>query len=257
MPSQREREFADKVVIVTGASRGIGHVTARMFAERGASLILVGRNQSALQEAVRGLPLCINSIAFAVSGDVGTSQTAIEAAEKGLTEFGKIDILINVAGIFPTALLADTSDQNYNNTIATNLTGTFNMCRAVMPLMMRAENGAIVNTSSIAARVATPGLSVYAASKAGVEAFTRAIAAEAAPSVRVNAVSAGPIATEAALELSRKDETGAVDAVTRSIPLQRRGYPEEVAEAILFLASHRASWITGEVVQVNGGGLMA
>jgi 3-oxoacyl-[acyl-carrier protein] reductase len=141
--------------------------------------------------------------------------------------------------------------------MTTNLAGTFYMCREVLPIMLKQGSGAIVNMSSIAARVPVPGLAVYCASKAGVEAFTRAIAAEAAPSVRVNAVSAGPAATETAEALSGTDSTGAVDAVTNSIPLRRRGRPEEIAESVLFLSSPRSSWITGEVLQVNGGGLMA
>jgi NAD(P)-dependent dehydrogenase (short-subunit alcohol dehydrogenase family) len=175
----------------------------------------------------------------------------------GIARFGRVDILANIAGAFPTALLADTTDEQFEVTLAANLTGTFMMCRALLPAMLRQGSGAIVNMSSMAARFPTPGLSVYSASKAGIEAFTRAIAAEAAPNVRVNTVSAGPTLTEAVAALVASDTTGAVAAVTRSLPLSRMGTPEEIAEAVLFLASARASFVTGQTLHVNGGGLMA
>jgi NAD(P)-dependent dehydrogenase (short-subunit alcohol dehydrogenase family) len=250
-------EFAGRVAVVTGGSKGIGATTARLFAERGASVVLVGRNEDILKSAAAKLPLQGGAKATTVAGDVGDPATARRVVEFSMTEHGKIDILANIAGIFPTALLADTSDAHYTSTMNTNLNGTFFMCRAIIPLMMKQGSGAVVNMSSIAARLPVPGLAVYCASKAAVEAFTRAIAAESAPKVRVNAVSAGPTATETAHALTSSDNTGAVDAVTNSIPLRRRATSEEIAEAVLFLASARSSFITGEVLQVNGGGLMA
>ena len=174
-----------------------------------------------------------------------------------LDRFGGLDIVLNVAGAFPTALLQETSDRMYEETIAANLTGTFAMCRAALPVMVGQKRGAIVNTSSTAARLPTPGLSVYSASKAGIEAFSRAIAAEAAPHVRVNVVSAGPTLTETVEALMASDDTGAVDTVTKAIPLGRLGRTQEIAEAMLFLASDRASFVTGQVLHANGGGIMA
>jgi NAD(P)-dependent dehydrogenase (short-subunit alcohol dehydrogenase family) len=252
-----QTEFAGRVVIVTGGSKGIGRTTARLFAERGASVILVARSQEALRATMADLPLQGDATVAMVAGDVGYPATASLVVKTALERYGRIDILANIAGIFPTALLADTTDSLYSETIGVNLTGTFFMCRAVMPVMMKNGSGSIVNMSSIAARVPVPGLAVYCASKAAIEAFTRAIAAEGAPSVRVNAVSAGPAATETAEALTAVDRTGAVDAVTSSIPLRRRGRTEEISEGVVFLASSRASFITGEVLQVNGGGLMA
>jgi NAD(P)-dependent dehydrogenase (short-subunit alcohol dehydrogenase family) len=250
------QEFAGKVAIVTGGSKGIGREVATMLTARGASVILVGRGLTAL-EAAADMMRGAGQRPLVVAGDVASAGTAERAVALAMDRFGRVDVLANIAGAFPTALLEDTSDAQFSDTIAANLTGTFAMCRAVMPVMRAAGSGAIVNMSSTAARLPTPGLSVYGASKAAIEAFTRAIAIEAAPYVRVNAVSAGPTMTDTVRELIQSDTTGAVDAVTKSLPLARLAEPSEIAEAVLFLASRRASFITGQVLHANGGGLMA
>jgi NAD(P)-dependent dehydrogenase (short-subunit alcohol dehydrogenase family) len=251
------REFEGKVAIVTGASRGIGLAAARLIAERGASVVLVARNPEGLAEAIGERSLWHGAPVASFAGDVAVAGTADAAIACCLKHFGKLDVLLNVAGAFPTALLEATSDRMYEETIAANLTGTFAMCRAALPLMMQQGSGVIVNVSSTAARMPTPGLSVYSASKAGIEAFSRSIASEAAPRVRVNVVSAGPTLTETVETLMASDDTGAVDAVTKAIPLGRLGQTREIAEALLFLASDRASFITGQVLHANGGGIMA
>lgn len=245
-------EFSGKVALVTGGSRGIGKAVAALLVARGAQVILVGRGQAALDATVAEL-----GGGMAVAGDIARRETAERAVAMAQRRFGRLDILANIAGAFPTALLADSDDALFADTIAANLTGTFQMCRAAMPLLREGGTGAIVNMSSTAARLPTPGLSVYGAAKAGVEAFTRAIAAEAAPLVRVNAVSAGPTLTETVADLMASDTTGAVATVTKALPLQRLARPEEIAEAVLFLASDRATFITGQVLHANGGGIMA
>jgi NAD(P)-dependent dehydrogenase (short-subunit alcohol dehydrogenase family) len=246
-------EFSGKVAIVTGGSKGIGKAVASLLVARGASVILVGRGQAALDAAVAEL----GGDSIALAGDIALRDTARRAVMLAEQRFGRLDILANIAGAFPTALLEDTDDALFADTLASNLTGTFQMCRAAMPLLRASGAGAIVNMSSTAARLPTPGLSVYGAAKAGVEAFTRAIAVEAAPLVRVNAVSAGPTLTEAVADLMASDHTGAVETVTRALPLQRLARPEEIAEAVLFLVSDRATFITGQVLHANGGGIMA
>lgn len=245
-------EFSGKTAIVTGGSRGIGLTVATLLVERGARVVLVGRDETALTKAMGEL----GEAAAMLAGDIAQADTAERAVAKAIDHGGGLDILANIAGIFPTARIEETSDALYADTIAANLTGTMTFCRAAFPIL-RERGGAIVNMSSTAARFPTPGLSVYAAAKAGVEAFTRALAAEGAPAIRVNAVSAGPTRTETVDALMASDRTGAVEAVTGALPLRRLAEPREIAEAILFLASSRASFITGQILHANGGGLMA
>lgn len=248
-------EFSGKVAIVTGGTRGIGRAVAQMLLERGARIVVVGRDGANLDAAIAGLGAGDN--AAGCQGDIGQSATATAAVDTAMARFGRLDILANIAGWFPTATVEDTTDEQYAETIAANLTGTFLFCRAALPQLRRQGGAAIVNMSSTAARFGTPGLAAYGASKAAVEGLTRALAVEAAPDVRVNAVSAGPTLTDTVRELVESDTTGAVRAVTQSLPLQRMARPVEIAEAILFLASARASIITGQVLHANAGGIMA
>ena len=251
-----EREFEGRTVLVTGASSGIGFAVARMFAARGACVVGVARDAARLQSAIDALPVGPGQRHLAIAGDadsVETAKRAVAAAE-GLS--GGLDVVANIAGWYPTALVADTGDSDFDQTLSANIGTTFRMCRAAISALTR-RGGAIVNMSSTAARFPTPGLAAYSASKAAVEAFTRSLAAELAPSVRVNAVAAGPTMTETVRALIESDQTGAVRAVTHALPLQRLAEVDEIAEAVLFLASRRASVITGQVLQANCGGHMA
>ncbi len=225
-----------------------------MLAERGADLVLVARDKAALDVVACAIGDAHGSCCACVAGDAASGETAGRAVGAARA-LGGLDILANIAGWYPTALVEQTGDEDFARTIASNLGATFAMCRAALPAL-RQRRGAIVNMSSTAARFPTPGLAGYGAAKAGVEAFTRALAVEAAPDVRVNAVSAGPTLTQAVRELMASDTTGAVKAVTASLPLGRLAEPEEIAEAILFLASPRASVVTGQVLHANCGGHM-
>ncbi len=244
------------VAVITGCSRGIGAAIAATFAREGARLVLLARSEEPLRQIAERLGAEHGTAVEIVTGSIASPETA-ERALEAANRLGGASILVNNAGIFPAAALADTTDAMREDIMGCNFTGTFNTCRAIVPGMVERGKGAVVNISSIAARVPTPSLSVYAASKGAVEAFSRALAAEVAPKVRVNCVSPGPIVTEVAMGMAASDTTGAVSAVEEGIPLQRRGLPEEVGEAVLFLASTRGAWTTGQVLQVNGGGLMA
>ncbi|MCW1384925.1 SDR family oxidoreductase [Novosphingobium sp. KCTC 2891] len=249
-------EFAGKVAVVTGASRGIGLGVARLFAARGASIIAVARDRIALESAVQSLPQEQGQSHRVVVGDANGTDTAEHAVATAVDVCGRLDILANIAGWYPTALVEQTSDADFEQTMAANIGATFRMCRAAAGELGR-SGGAIVNMSSTAARFPTPGLAAYSASKAAVEAFTRSLAAELAPAVRVNAVAAGPTLTESVRDLIASDTTGAVRAVTQSLPLGRLAQVDEIAEAVLFLASPRAAVFTGQVLYANCGGHMA
>lgn len=251
-----QAEFANKTVIVTGASRGIGLAVARMFAARGAAIVAVARDGVALDEAVQSLSQAHGQAHRAVAGDANNADTAERAVASAVELCGGLDILANIAGWYPTALVADTSDADFEQSIAANIGATFRMCRAAAGELGK-RGGTIVNMSSTAARFPTPGLASYSASKAAVEGFTRSLAAELAPAVRVNALAAGPTLTETVRDLMASDTTGAVRAVTQNLPLGRVAEVDEIAEAVLFLASPRASVITGQVLYANCGGHMA
>jgi NAD(P)-dependent dehydrogenase (short-subunit alcohol dehydrogenase family) len=249
-------EFAGQVAIVTGASRGIGLAVATMLAGRGASVVMLARDPVPLALAAEQLSRTSGQVCIAVTGDAALRETAQSAIDAVMAQFGRLDVLANIAGWYPTAHVEHTSDSDFRSTIDANLTATFAMCRAALP-RLRAARGTIVNMSSTAARFPTPGLAAYSAAKAGIEAFTRALAAEVAPDVRVNAVSAGPTNTEAVRELMSTDTTGAVQSVTNNLPLGRLAEVDEIAEAVLFLASGRSTVITGQVLHANCGGHMA
>ncbi len=245
-----------EVAVITGCTRGLGSVIAETFGREGASLVLMGRDKARLEAIATSLQSSYGTKTAIVTGSIADPVTA-DHALKAADALGGATVLVNNAGIFPAATIGDTTDDMFHDVMGTNFTGTFNTCRAIIPGMIARNKGSVVNISSIAGRGPTPSLSIYAASKGAVEAFSRALAAEVAPSLRVNCVAPGPLLTELALEMAANDTTGAVSAVESGIPLGRRGTPEEVAEAVLFLASSRGSWITGQVLQVNGGGLMA
>lgn len=245
--TSHSKRFFDQVVIVTGASRGIGKGIAQEFAKEGAKVVLVGRNESALKRATEEL----QSEAIYVQADVSCAKDIKTVIQNTLNQYGKIDILCHNAGIYPHAKLETMSLEEWQHVIDVNLTGTFLAVQACIPHMKKQGHGKIVITSSISGpHTALPGYSHYTASKGGVAGFIKTAAVELAKyGININAVEPGNILTEGLEETGQEH----IENMIRAIPLGRLGTPEDVAYSILFLASQEASFITGQSIIVDGG----
>ena len=237
-----------KVVLVTGASRGIGAAIARACAEEGAKIAInYARGEQAAEELVRTLG---EDKAFAFKADVSDPEAVNGMVDAVLERFGAIDIAVNNAGISRDNLLAAMTDEEWEQVLQVNAGGVFRVSRAVVRPMMARKRGRIVNVSSVAGMKGGRGQTNYAASKGAIEAFTRALAIEVAPKgITVNAVAPGIIVTE----MSAFVRDAAPEEALSHVPLKRFGTPEDVARAVVFLASDEASYITGAVLPVDGG----
>jgi 3-oxoacyl-[acyl-carrier protein] reductase len=234
-----------RVALVTGGSRGIGAAICRELARAGAKVAVNYRSGKDLAEEVAA-----EIGGFAVAGDVADAAGAQELIEQAEEELGDVDVLVNNAGITRDTLIARMSDEDWELVINTNLRGAFNTARAVSRKMLRRRSGAIVNLTSVVGLHGNPGQVNYAASKAGIVGLTKALARElGSRGVRVNAVAPGYIDT-ALTQVLPEPARGAILANT---PLGRLGEPEDVAAAVRFLCSDEASFVTGEVLLVDGG----
>ena len=204
-------------------------------------------------EEVAGECIRAGAVVEALHVDQRSSESVTAMVEGARRRFGRIDIAANVAGIFPSARVVDTSDAMWTDVLTTNLSGTFFCCRALTPVMAAAGRGSIINIASGAAYSPYPGLGAYSASKAGIVALSRVLATELAPSIRVNVVAPGPTDTGAHESGSDPTVRQEVARLADQIPLGRWGRPEDIAEVVAFLASDRAAWVTGQVYHVNGG----
>lgn len=245
--------FKDKSVLITGSSRGIGRAAAQAFLSEGARVAINGRTKESVREAIELLNGQGDLIP--APGDIGAAggcESVINAAIDGL---GGLDILVNAAGILFTLPIEDSTEEVWDQTLNINLKGTFFCSKYAIPALSK-SGGNIVNVSSDAGLIGEKELSVYCASKGGVVNLTRAMALELAPEVRVNCVCPGYVDTDMIRRdyIDKADDPKAVeDELNQYAPLKRMATPEEVAEAILYLASDSAGYITGSALQIDGG----
>lgn len=242
-------DLKDQVAIVTGASQGLGKAVAIALGMNGAKVICLARNAEKLADTVKEIEAGGGS-AEAVSCDVTDRAAAAEAINGAKKNHGRLDILVNNAGITRDKLARGMSDEEWDDVIATNLTSCFVCCRAAAGIMRRAKYGRIINMASISGLIGNPGQANYSASKAGMIGLTRTMSKELiSRGVTVNAVAPGFIASEMTAELGDV----VLDEVKKRIPAKRVGEPEDVAAAVLFLASKDAGYISGQTIVVDGG----
>ena len=238
----------DRVAIVTGASRGIGRAVARRLAAAGAAVVAAARGDHA--DGVAAEIRAGGGRAVGVSVDVTDRQRIDAMVRTALDEYGRIDVLVNNAGIVRDQLALRMSPADWDAVIATNLTAAFTCARAVLRPMIRQRGGRIINVGSVVGRMGNAGQANYAASKAGLEGFSKALAREVASrGITVNVVAPGMIDTDMTAGLHES----ALAAMLAQIPMGRLGTTDDVAGAICFLASDEAAYVTGHVLAVNGG----
>jgi NAD(P)-dependent dehydrogenase (short-subunit alcohol dehydrogenase family) len=245
--------MSGKVAIVTGASAGIGHATALAFGREGASVIVAdvdARRGEQTADEIRAL----GADALFVRTDISSADDVAALVDRAVERFGRLDYAFNNAGIEgETAPTADCAVENWNRTIGVNLTGTFLCMRAEIPKMLAGGGGSIVNNSSVAGLVGFAGIPAYTASKHGVIGLTKTAALEYATlGIRVNAVCPGVIETEMITRFTHGDAEAA-SQLLQTEPVGRLGTPAEIADAVIWLCSERASFVTGQAIAVDGG----
>ena len=242
-------DFSDQVALVTGASRGIGRKVAEKLAVAGARVVLVRRSQAAVEEVAEGIRRA-GGDAKAVQMDVGQLDQVRQVLSSDLESFKNIDILVNNAGITRDGLLVRMKTEDWRQVLTTNLDGMFYVTREIITGMIRRRYGRVVNITSVVGQMGNPGQVNYVASKAGIIGFTKALAREVASrKVTVNAIAPGFTETDMTVQLA----SAVRDQLKSSVPLKRLGTVEDVAHGVLFIASKEAGYITGHVLNINGG----
>ena len=248
-----EKNLTGKVALVTGASRGIGRAIALKLSDAGAKVAINFAGNVEKAEEVKAEIESRGGAAMLVQGKVDNFEVVTEIVKKVVENWGTVDILVNNAGITRDDLLLKMSESEFDEVIATNLKGVFNCTKAVTKLMMKQRSGKIVNMTSVVGLIGNAGQANYAASKAGVIGFTKSAAKElAARGITVNAIAPGFIATDMTDKLPDKIKEESL----KQIPLGKYGTPEDVANLAAFLVSEQAAYITGQVINVDGGMVM-
>ena len=243
----------DKCALITGATRGIGKQIAITLAEQGYNIALNYRKENEELENTKKEIEEIGVQVLAVKGDVANFENCENFVKQVIERFGQIDVLVNNAGITKDMLLMRMKKEDFEQVIDTNLVGTFNVTKNVVPYMMKARSGRIINISSVVGISGNAGQTNYSASKAGIIGFTKSLAKEiASRNILVNAVAPGFIETNMTDVL--KDDVK--QEIAKNIPLKRMGTTQDVANVVKFLASDDSSYITGQVINVDGGMLM-
>lgn len=239
-----------QTAIVTGGSRGIGRAVAVRLAKDGMNLVINYRGNSAAAEETERMCRELGAEVLLVQGDVSRAEDCEKLAAQAKEAFGRVDVLVNNAGITRDGLLARMTEEDFRAVLDVNLVGPWNMMKAVNRIMMKQRYGRIVNLSSVTGLMGNMGQTNYAAAKAGILGMTKSYAREVVSrGITVNAVAPGFIDTD----MTEAMPEGAKDKIITGIPMGRTGKPEDVAEAVAFLASEQAGYITGEVLRVDGG----
>ncbi len=242
-------KLKNKVAIVTGAGQGIGRAIALALAREGAKVVVgdISNKEGEVAKEIEGF----GSEALAVKADIWNRKETEEMAKAAIDKFGRIDILVNNAGIYPFKSLVEMEEEDWDRVLGVNLKGVFNCTKAVLPQMIQHKSGIIINISStVGTVVGYPNFAHYAASKAGIIGFTRTAALELAQhGIRVNAIAPGVIETPGTKALG--EET--LKQIEQTIPLKRIGQPQDIANLAVFLATETSSYITGQVIIVDGG----
>lgn len=247
-----------KVALITGGGTGLGAAFTKRFVEEGAKVVITGRRKELLDKVAAGLPA---GSVLAFQGDVSDVESAKAMVDATIKFGGKIDVLVNNAGIDPSGAVVELPVEQWQKVIGINLTGPFLMMKAAIPEMIKNGGGSIVNIASLAGLRCIPAMPAYSASKSGLIGLSQATALDyGAQKIRVNVVAPGPIRTEmlehsmqGLADATKNDITGALNILTKFLPLKRPALPEEVAGAVVFLASDDAAYVTGITVPVEGG----
>ena len=249
-----EREFNDKVAFVTGATSGIGHACAIAFANEGAKVVCVGRKPEALKDVQQKIR-DFGAEVLTIEADLSEVEQAERAVQRATEVFGGIDVLVNAAGHLSTGTIENTSLEAWDDMMNVNVRAAFQLMQKAVPSLIE-RRGNIVNVSSVTGLRSFPGVLAYCVSKAALDQLTRCAALElAAKGVRVNAVNPGVVVTQIHKRGGMNDEAYAafLEHSKTTHPLGRTGRPEEIADLVLFLASDKASWITGATYSIDGG----